>query len=104
MAFENNPDSEHTAAVFAALSNPTRLEIIRMLDIRPRTVTEIVDFFMLAQSTISRHLEVLRNTGLVSVSKDAQKRIYSLNPSALRETALSYLNSIGSIRRKPRGE
>jgi len=104
MAVENSPDFETTAAVFAALSNPTRMEIVKMLDVRPRSVTEIVDFFMLAQSTISRHLEVLRKAGIVSVSKDAQKRIYSLNPSILRDTTLTWLNTLNSVRRKSRGE
>lgn len=97
MAADQNPDLDKTAALFAALANPTRLEIIRMLDIRPRSVTEIVDFFMLAQSTISRHLEVLRDAELVTVTKEAQKRIYGLNPDVLRDFVQVYLEALSSL-------
>ncbi len=104
MSAEQSPDLDKTTAVFAALANPTRLEIIRMLDIRPRSVTEIVDFFMLAQSTISRHLEVLRDAGLVTVTKEAQKRIYSLKPEMLSAQAVQYLQSLNSLSRRSRNE
>ena len=46
----NSFDSEKSAEVFGALSDPTRLRILLMLDIRPRSVNEIVDFFTISKN------------------------------------------------------
>jgi len=78
---EENPE---LMQLFKALADKTRVEILAMLEIRPRSVTEIVDFFMLTQPTVSRHLEVLRNAELVTVEKDGKRRVYHLNEERLR--------------------
>lgn len=73
-------------AVFAALSNPTRREILDLLKEGERQAGELVAAFpSLPQPAISRHLRVLREAGLVTVSSEAQKRLYSLQPKKLRE-------------------
>ncbi len=58
-------------AVFKALADPTRLEILRLLGAQsgPTCVCDIVDHFELAQPTISHHLKVLKDAGLLSHSK-----------------------------------
>lgn len=88
-------DSEKSAAVFNALSDPTRLRILLMLDIKPRSVNEIVDFFTLTQPTISRHLRVLSKAGLVAKQKQGQKRVYSLSKSVLKEHVAGFLAKFG---------
>jgi len=73
-------------AVFAAVSNPTRRQILDLLKARERPAGELVSAFpALPQPAVSRHLKVLREAGLVSVSPRAQQRIYSLQPTKLRE-------------------
>jgi len=84
--FEPGPLAE----TFGALSDETRLRILLMLEVRPRSVNEIVDFFTLTQPTISRHLHVLRKAGLVDVERHGQRKIYSLNESALRRCGTGY--------------
>jgi len=73
-------------AVFAAVSNPSRRRILDLLKAGERPAGELVAAFpALPQPAISRHLRILREAGLVSVSPRAQQRIYSLQPMKLRE-------------------
>ena len=70
---------------FAALAEPTRAGIIEALADSAQTVNQIVSRFSLSQPSISRHLRVLREAGLVSVHRDGQRRVYRLDPAPLRE-------------------
>ena len=73
-------------SVFAAVSNPTRRQILDLLKAHDSAAGELVAAFpALPQPAISRHLKILREAGLVSVSPRAQQRIYSLRPGGLRE-------------------
>jgi DNA-binding transcriptional ArsR family regulator len=76
------------------------MRILQMLDKRSRSVNEIVDFFALTQPTISRHLKVLKEAGLVKVDRNGQKMIYSLNTDSLREVASGYLRSFRCLSQK----
>jgi len=69
---------------FAALADPTRARIVDVLAARGRSVNEIVDEFSLTQPSISRHLKILREAGLVSVERKGQQRVYRLDPEPLR--------------------
>lgn len=72
--------------VFTAVSNPTRRQILDLLRVRERPAGALVDAFpRLPQPSISRHLRILRQSGLVRVRPHAQQRIYSLEPARLRE-------------------
>jgi DNA-binding transcriptional ArsR family regulator len=79
------PDDEtrRFAAAFKALGDPTRQTILVMLDGRPHHVNEIVEQCDLSQPTISRHLAVLKNAGLVRDERQGQKVIYHLMPDAV---------------------
>ena len=66
------------ARIFKALGHPTRLGIVEMLAEGERCVCEIVPQFEDAQATISRHLDVLLQAGIVERSKDGVKMIYRL--------------------------
>lgn len=68
---------------WSALAEPSRRAVLDLLVRRPRTVTEIVAALGLAQPTVSKHLKVLREAGLVRVSADAQRRIYAMEPEPL---------------------
>lgn len=70
---------------FAALADPTRERIVEELAGHDLTVNEIVGRFRLSQPAISRHLRVLRQSGLVSVRPQGTARIYHLEPRRLRE-------------------
>jgi DNA-binding transcriptional ArsR family regulator len=70
---------------FAALAEPTRLRIVEFLGRKPRSVGEICDSLSLGQPQASKHLRVLRETGVVEVEKKAQLRIYSLRAEPFRE-------------------
>jgi DNA-binding transcriptional ArsR family regulator len=60
--------------VFSALSDPTRRAILARLAQGEATVSEIAQPFGLAQPTISKHLRVLEDAGLIEQGRDAQRR------------------------------
>jgi Predicted transcriptional regulators len=72
-------------AALQALSDPKRMAILSMLADGERPAGDFVDALPIAQPTVSKHLSVLREAGLVTVRKDAQRRLYSLNPAPLKE-------------------
>ncbi|MDP3803178.1 helix-turn-helix transcriptional regulator [Brevundimonas sp.] len=72
-------------AALQALSEPHRMVILSMLADGERPAGDFVEALPIAQPTVSKHLSVLREAGLVTVRKDAQRRLYSLNPAPLKE-------------------
>ena len=72
-------------AALQALSEPHRMAILSMLAEGERPAGDFVDALPIAQPTVSKHLSVLREAGLVTVRRDAQRRLYSLNPAPLKE-------------------
>jgi DNA-binding transcriptional ArsR family regulator len=70
---------------FAALADPKRTRIIEALAERERTAGELVALFSISQPAVSQHLRVLREARLVRVKRDAQRRVYRLDPRPLRE-------------------
>jgi len=73
------------ASSWAALSDPRRRAAIALLRERPRSVGELVSALGLTQPGTSKHLRVLREAGLVSVRREAQRRVYELDPGPLIE-------------------
>ena len=71
---------------FQALADPTRREIVALLAKGERTASEIFAQFEIADPTVSRHLKVLRESGLIAYRQEAQSRIYRLEVDALDET------------------
>ncbi len=66
------------SAVFHALSDPIRLEIISYLRDGEKCVCEIVPHLNLIQPLVSRHLKILKDVGIVRCRKDGTKRMYSI--------------------------
>jgi DNA-binding transcriptional ArsR family regulator len=73
------------ATTFAVLAEPTRRRILDLLRDEPRSVGELVNELGLTQPGTSKHLKVLRDAGLVTVRRDAQRRWYELRPEPLAE-------------------
>lgn len=72
--------------IFTALAVPTRRNIIEMLSTRGNlSATDIYDTFDASHPAISQHLKVLRESGLVLVTKNGQRRMYRLNIEKLNE-------------------
>ncbi|MHB8815535.1 MAG: ArsR/SmtB family transcription factor [Steroidobacteraceae bacterium] len=73
------------AATLSALAEPNRLQIVELLRAGPSPVAEICARVRLGQPQVSKHLRVLRNSGLVQVQPRGQQRFYALRAAPLRE-------------------
>jgi DNA-binding transcriptional ArsR family regulator len=71
--------------MFDVLAEPNRRRILDQLLDRPRTVGDLVAALNVSQPSVSKHLRVLRDAGVVEARKDAQRRVYELRPEALAE-------------------
>ena len=71
------------ADLFQALSDETRQRIMVLLDKKDRSVNDLVKEFSLSQPSISRHLLVLKNAGLIQKRREGQQVLYSLNPEKI---------------------
>jgi len=78
-------ESESLAARFKALADPTRVAIVNRLAVGECCVCDLNAVFDLSQPTISHHLKVLRDAGLVESSRRGTWAYYRLVPNAVRE-------------------
>lgn len=74
-----------SGAVFAAIADPTRRAILDLLRGEELRAGELARRFPVSRPAIARHMRVLRRAGLVSERREAQARLYSLDPRALAE-------------------
>ena len=74
-------------AVFAALADPTRREILDLLRVRPRAVGELASNFSTSRPAISKHLKVLRAAGLVLAHRHGTANVCELNARPLRNVS-----------------
>ena len=73
------------ADTFKALSDPTRREILNLLKQKEMTAGEIVDHFQVSGATISHHLSILKQAGLVDDQKSGKYIYYRLNLTVFEE-------------------
>ena len=83
-------NADPTAQAFAklawAIAHPARVQIVRLLIGREACVCgEIVDCLPLAQSTVSQHLKILKESGLIQGEVDGPKVCYCINPDKLEQ-------------------
>ncbi len=79
-----SPEKQKLAKMLKALGNPVRFQIIEFLAANPVCVTnEIVKNTLLAQSTVSQHLKVLREAGLIQGEIEGPATCYCLDPNGL---------------------
>ena len=67
-------DDDRLSQVFSALSDPTRRDIVARLAVGDATVNELAEPYDVTVQAVSKHLRVLEDAGLVSRSRDAQRR------------------------------
>jgi ArsR family transcriptional regulator len=79
------PANQLAARWFHALSDETRLEIVRLLSHGERCVCELQDALGAAQSRLSFHLKTLKDAGLVTDRRDGRWVYYAVNRAALDE-------------------
>ena len=81
---ELSPEKQRLAKMLKALGNPLRFQIVEFLAANPVCVTnEIVKNTPLAQSTVSQHLKVLREAGLIQGEIEGPATCYCLDPQGL---------------------
>ena len=73
------------ADTFKALSDPTRREILNLLKQKEMTAGEIVEHFQVSGATISHHLSILKQAGLVDDQKSEKYIYYRLNLTVFEE-------------------
>ena len=86
MAIENR-HTDPLSNAFYALSDPTRRAILARLALGEASVSQLMEPFELSQPTISKHLKVLENAGLIEGGRDAQRRPRRLAPLAMKDVA-----------------
>jgi DNA-binding transcriptional ArsR family regulator len=79
--------ADRLSSAFQALSDPTRRAILARLADGEATVSQLMEPFELSQPTISKHLKVLENAGLIEGGRDAQRRPRRLAPLAMKDVA-----------------
>ena len=72
-------------SVFEVIAEPNRRAILRLLVASQQSVGEIERRLRMPQTTVSKHLRVLREAGFVESTVDAQRRLYRLKPEPLQE-------------------
>ena|ERR1041384_1244628 len=87
MAATTLPQTDHITTLFHALSDETRVEIMRMLSHRERCVCELQEALSAAQSRLSFHLKVLKDSGLVTDRRDGRWVYYRASRDALDQIA-----------------
>ena len=78
---------EELNATFAALADGTRRAIVARLAIGEASVLELAQPFAMSQPAISKHLKVLERAGLITRSRDAQRRPCRLEPQRLQQVS-----------------
>src|SRR5208282_4104231 len=78
------PRAATTSDAFNAVAEPRRREILNYLVLQERAVGDIVTGLELEQPSVSKHLRVLRDVGLVHVRRDGRHMLYRTNAEAIR--------------------
>jgi DNA-binding transcriptional ArsR family regulator len=78
------PRAATTSDAFNAVAEPRRREILSFLALKERPVGDIVKSLKLEQPSVSKHLRVLKEVGLVHVRRDGRRALYRTNAEAIR--------------------
>jgi ArsR family transcriptional regulator, arsenate/arsenite/antimonite-responsive transcriptional repressor len=85
---------------FRALADPTRREILQLLRDGPKSSGEIAEQFASSWPTVSRHLAVLRDAGLILSERNGQQIVYELNTTVFQDVVEQVLEWARAPRRK----
>ena len=78
------PRASTTSDPFNAIAEPRRRHILEFIAAEERSVNDIADALELGQPSVSKHLQVLRTVGLVTVRRDGRRTMYRTNADTLR--------------------
>src|SRR4029077_16196302 len=78
------PRAPTTSDPFNAIAEPRRRHILEFIAAEERSVNEIADALELGQPSVSKHLHVLRDVGLVTARRNGRRTMYRTNAEALR--------------------
>lgn len=78
-------DYEKTAVILKAIADPKRLKIINLLAVKSMCACEILEHFDFTQPTLSHHLKILENTGIITVKKRSQWHYYAINEMIVKD-------------------
>ncbi|QAA32992.1 ArsR/SmtB family transcription factor [Clostridium manihotivorum] len=87
-------DYNENAKIIKALSDPNRLKIIDILSCGEKCACDILEHFDLTQPTLSHHMKVLIDCGLINSRKEGQWNHYSLNNKNCNKLMLFIMNLI----------
>jgi DNA-binding transcriptional ArsR family regulator len=73
-----------TSDSFNAVAEPRRRDILNYLAMQERSVSEIVDAIEIEQPSVSKHLKVLKDVGLVQARREGRQMLYKVNAMAIR--------------------
>ena len=73
-----------TSDAFNAVAEPRRRDILNYLAMQERSVNELVDAMEMEQPSISKHLKVLKDVGLVEARREGRQMLYKVNAMAIR--------------------
>ncbi len=85
---------KNKARIFKALSDPNRLRILKMLQIRSLCVCEITEVLQLATSTVSKHLSILKEADFIVEEKSGKWVNYLINTIPLDQRVSSLLSRL----------
>jgi DNA-binding transcriptional ArsR family regulator len=82
-------------ALFAALADPTRRNVVQCLADAPATATEIAAHIPVSRQAVVKHLSTLERAGLVDATRDGRNVRYRLTPSGFTD-AVAWMTDVGS--------
>lgn len=104
MGMEPDPEAERLAIRLKALAHPARLRILRILAERGTCVCgALVEVMPLAQATVSQHLKVLKEAGLVRGTIDGPRSCYCIDRAAVAATRAGLDRLLAGLDRPPVG-
>jgi len=83
------------SAVFKALADPTRRQVLQLLKDGPQSAGEIADHFPVSKATMSAHFAILQQAGLVASEKQGRSVVYRLQLSVLEDALLGFAGGLG---------
>ena len=87
---------DRTDAVFSALADPTRRQVIRALSEQgPSTATGLAANLPVTRQAVTKHLSALANAGLVTSSRRGREKLYQISPRPLTD-AVSWMADLGA--------
>jgi DNA-binding transcriptional ArsR family regulator len=90
-----SPPPDRVGAVFAALSDPTRRQVVQCLAEAPATATELAGRFPISRQAVSKHLSLLDEAGLVTAERAGRELRFQLTPAAFAD-AMTWMADVGA--------